>query len=155
MNVSRRRSRGRVAHRARAHVAARRPRGPVSATEARRALQAFQRSVESGDVRGLLDVLAPDVVLLGDGGGIKQAALRPVVGADRVARLLASRKVEVAALSLHPAEVNGWPALIVRSGGALDTVPTVRVDDGLVSGLYAVRSPEKLSHMQQATALRR
>jgi len=45
--------------------------------------------------------------------------------------------------------------LIVRSGGALDTVPTVRVDDGLVSGLYAVRSPEKLSHMQQATALRR
>jgi len=55
-------------------------------------LQAFQRSVESGDVRGLLDVLAPDVVLLGDGGGIKQAALRPVVGADRVARLLASAR---------------------------------------------------------------
>ncbi|MET8282762.1 RNA polymerase sigma-70 factor [Micromonospora sp. NPDC005174] len=144
-----------IAHRARAHVAARRPRGPVSAAEARRALEAFQRAVDLGDVQGLLDILAPDVVLLGDGGGIKQAVLRPVVGADKVARLLASRKVEVAALSLHPAEVNGWPALIVRFDGELDTVLTVRVDDGLVTGLYAVRNPEKLAHMRQATALRR
>ncbi|MFG1885444.1 hypothetical protein [Micromonospora sp. NPDC049102] len=144
-----------IAHRARAHVAARRPRGPVSAAEARRALEAFQRAVDLGDVQGLLDILAPDVVLLGDGGGIKQAVLRPVVGADKVARLLASRKVEVVALSLHPAEVNGWPALIVRFDGELDTVLTVRVDDGLVTGLYAVRNPEKLSHMRQATALRR
>lgn len=144
-----------IAHRARAHVAARRPRGPVSATEARRALAAFQRAVELGDVQGLLDILAPDVVLLGDGGGIKQAVLRPVVGADRVARLLALRKVEVATLSLHPAEVNGCPAMIVRFDGELDTVLTVRVDDGLVTGLYAVRNPEKLSHMRRATALRR
>ncbi|MGV9214512.1 RNA polymerase sigma-70 factor [Micromonospora sp. RB23] len=144
-----------IAHRARAHVAARRPRGPVSATEARRALEAFQRAVELGDVQGLLDILAPDVVLLGDGGGIKQAVLRPVVGADKVARLLASRQVEVAALSLHPAEVNGCPALIVRIDGDLDTVLTARVDDGLVTGLYAVRNPEKLSHMRRATVLRR
>ncbi|WP_435210061.1 RNA polymerase sigma-70 factor [Micromonospora sp. bgisy143] len=144
-----------IAHRARAHVAARRPRGPVSAAETRRALAAFQRAVELGDVQGLLDILAPDVVLLGDGGGIKQAVLRPVVGADKVARLLASPKVEVTTLSLHPAEVNGCPALIVRFDGELDTVLTVRVDDGLVSGLYAVRNPEKLSHMRRATALRR
>ncbi|WP_433113851.1 RNA polymerase sigma-70 factor [Micromonospora sp. CA-246542] len=144
-----------IAHRARAHVAARRPRGRVSATEARRALEAFQRAVDLGDVQGLLDILAPDVVLLGDGGGIKQAVLRPVVGADKVARLLASRHVVVAVLSLHPAEVNGCPALIVRFDGELDTVLTVRVDDGLVTGLYAVRNPEKLSHMRQATALRR
>lgn len=81
--------------------------------------------------------------------------LRPIVGADKVARLMASRRVEVAALSLHPAQVNGCPALIVRIDGELDTVLTLRIDDGLVSGLYAVRNPEKLSHMRHATALRR
>ena len=66
-----------IAHRARAHVAARRPRGTTSAAETRDALDAFQRAVETGDLQGLLDMLAPDVVLLGDGGGVKQAVLRP------------------------------------------------------------------------------
>lgn len=72
-----------IAHRARAHVAARRPRGAVSATESREALAAFQRAVETGDLQGLLDILSPDVVLLGDGGGIKQAVLRPVSAPTR------------------------------------------------------------------------
>src|SRR3954447_1243573 len=70
-----------IAHRARAHVAARRPRGATSAAEARGALEAFRRAVETGDLQGLLDVLAPEVVLIGDGGGIKQAVARPIVGA--------------------------------------------------------------------------
>ena len=60
-----------------------------------------------------------------------------------------------AEVSLRPAEVNGHPALIVRLDGALDTVLAVRFDDGLISGLYAVRNPEKLSHMTDETALRR
>ena len=77
-----------IAHRARAHVAARRPRGVVSAAETRDALEAFQRAAETGDLQGLLDILAPDVVFLGDGGGIVQAVRTPVVGAGRVARLL-------------------------------------------------------------------
>ena len=64
-----------IAHRARAHVAARRPRGVVSAAETRDALEAFQRAAETGDLQSLLDILAPDVVLLGDGGGVKQAVL--------------------------------------------------------------------------------
>ncbi|GAA3080228.1 hypothetical protein GCM10020000_77600 [Streptomyces olivoverticillatus] len=69
-----------IAHRARAHVAARRPRGVVSPTETRDALDAFQRAAETGDLQGLLDILAPDVVLMGDGGGVKKAVLRPIVG---------------------------------------------------------------------------
>ncbi|MCG5473129.1 RNA polymerase sigma-70 factor [Micromonospora sp. LAH09] len=144
-----------IAHRARAHVAARRPRGVVSAADSRRVLDAFRRAIETGDVRGLLDVLAPDVVLVGDGGGIRQALLRPVAGADKVARLLASRQFQVAALSLHPAQVNGFPALVFRLDGEIDTVVTLRIDDGLVSALYAVRNPEKLSHMRSENALRR
>ena len=141
-----------IAHRARAHVAARRPRGIVSPAETRDALEAFQRAVETGDLQRLLDILAPDVVFLGDGGGVVRAVLAPVVGARRVARLLG--RIDAAA-SLRPAEVNGYPALILRLDGEIDTVIAVRIDDGLITGLYAVRNPEKLSHMERETALRR
>ncbi|MEH1057377.1 RNA polymerase sigma-70 factor [Micromonospora sp. CPCC 206171] len=145
-----------IAHRARAHVAARRPRGVVSAAEARDALEAFRRAAETGDLQSLLDILAPDVVLLGDGGGVKQAVPRPIVGADKVARLLVAGLGRLAdTASLRPAQVNGYPALIFWQAGELDTVVAVRIDDGLITGLYAVRNPEKLSHMERETALRR
>jgi RNA polymerase sigma-70 factor (ECF subfamily) len=145
-----------IAHRARAHVAARRPRGVVSAAEARDALAAFQRAAETGDLQSLLDILAPDVVFLGDGGGVVPAVPAPVVGAARVACLLAAGLARIAAAaSLQPAQVNGYPALILRLGGEIDTVIAVRLDDGLITGLYAVRNPEKLSRMGQETTLRR
>ena len=145
-----------IAHRARAHVAARRPRGAVSSVEARAALDAFKRAAETGDLQGLLDILAPDVVLLGDGGGVKQAMPRPVVGAGKVARLLAIGLGRLdGATSLHPAQVNGYPALILRLDGEIDSVVAVRIDDGLITGLYSVRNPEKLSHLERETALRR
>ncbi|MER5225771.1 RNA polymerase sigma-70 factor [Streptomyces flaveus] len=141
-----------IAHRARAHVAARRPRGVASAAETRRTVEAFQRAVETGDLQRLLDILAPDVVLLTDGGGVVQAALAPVVGADQVAHVLGRI---AAAMSLQPTQVNGDPALIVRLGGEIDTVMAMRIDDGLITGLYAVRNPEKLSHLERETTLRR
>ncbi len=145
-----------TAHRARAHVAARRPRGAVSRTETRDALAAFQRAVETGDLQGLLDVLAPDVVLLGDGGGIKQAVLRPVRGAGKVARLVLGGLVkQPAAVSMEPVQVNGFPGLLVRLDGELDTVMAARFDDGLITGLYAVRNPEKLTRMRRRTVLHR
>ena len=145
-----------IAHRARAHVAARRPRGVVSQAETRDALEAFQRAAETGDLQRLLSILAPDVVFLGDGGGVVQAVRTPVVGAGGVARLLAVGLSRIpAAASLQPAQVNGYPALILRLNGEIDTVMAVRIDDGLITGLYAVRNPEKLSHMEQETALRR
>ena len=141
-----------IAHRARAHVAARRPRGVVSPAETRGALTAFQRAVETGDLQRLLDILAPDVVFLGDGGGVVQAALAPVVGAGPVANVLGRIG---AAVSLQPAQVNGYPALILRLNGEIDTVVAVRIDDGLITGLYAVRNPEKLSRMERETAVSR
>jgi RNA polymerase sigma-70 factor (ECF subfamily) len=116
----------------------------------------MERAVETGDLRHLLDVLAPDVVFLGDGGGVVQAVLTPVVGADRVARLLATGLGRVAAsVSLQPVQVNGYPALTVRLNGALDAVLAVRIDDGLITGLYAVRNPEKLSRVERETAVSR
>ncbi|WP_199240038.1 MULTISPECIES: RNA polymerase sigma-70 factor [Kribbella] len=144
-----------IAHRARAHVADRRPRGAVSAAETREALAAFQWAVETGDLQRLFDILAPDVVLLGDGGGLVQAAVSPIVGADKVARVMAVGLPRLAEASLQLAQVNGHPALILRLNGEIDTVTALRIDDGLITGLYAVRNPEKLSHMEKETSLRR
>jgi RNA polymerase sigma-70 factor (ECF subfamily) len=59
------------------------------------------------------------------------------------------------AVSMGPAQVNGYPALILRLDGELDTVMAVRVDEGRITGLYAVRNPEKLSGMRRETVLHR
>ena len=142
-----------IAHRARAHVAARRPRGVASPAETRHALEAFQHAAETGELQHLLDILAPDVVFLGDGGGVKRAVPRPVVGSDKVGRILRAGLANLAAASLQPAQVNGYPALILRFDGEVDTVLALRIDDGLITGIYAIRNPEKLSHMAQETAL--
>ncbi|MFE7273405.1 RNA polymerase sigma-70 factor [Streptomyces sp. NPDC057623] len=144
-----------IAHRARTHVAARRPRGAVSPAEARSVLDAFRRAVETGDLQRLLDVLAPDVVLLGDGGGVVQAVLSPVVGVGEVAPLVAGLTRFGPAASLRSAYVNGHPALILHLNGAIDTVLALRIDDGLITGLYAVRNPEKLSRVEHETKVSR
>jgi RNA polymerase sigma-70 factor (ECF subfamily) len=141
-----------VAHRARAHVAARRPREVVSPAETRDAFEAFRRAIETGDLQSLLDILAPDVVFLGDGGGIAQAALAPIAGAGPVAQVLSRINT---AVTPQPAQVNGYPALILRINGEIDTVLAVRIEDGLITGLYAVRNPGKLSRVEQETTLRR
>ncbi|MBF6090250.1 RNA polymerase sigma-70 factor [Nocardia cyriacigeorgica] len=145
-----------IAHRARGHVAARRPRGPVSADETRSVLEAFQRALRTGDLQALLDVLSPEVVLLGDGGGIKQALPRPVVGALPVAKLLTHSWQRVGAVaSLDIALVNGRPAGVLRLDGELDSVLSLRIEDGLITGMYAVRNPEKLSRMEHEIAVSR
>ncbi|SEF19619.1 RNA polymerase sigma-70 factor, ECF subfamily [Amycolatopsis pretoriensis] len=144
-----------IAHRARSHVAARRPRGDVSPATSRDALEAFRRAVETGDLRELLDVLAPDVVFLGDGGGVVQAVLEPVVGSPAVSRLLTAGLGNFATGALAAAQVNGHPALVLRRDGEVDTVLALRIDDGLITGLYAVRNPEKLSRLDKETPLRR
>jgi hypothetical protein len=129
------------------------PAGPAESfppAETREVLTAFHRAVKTGDLQSLLDALAPDVVFLGDGGGVAQAALVSIVGAGTVADRLVKMR---AAASLRAAQVNGYPALILRQNGEVDTVISVRIEDGLISGLYAVRNPAKLSHMQRETAL--
>ncbi|KAB8174762.1 RNA polymerase sigma-70 factor [Microbispora catharanthi] len=145
-----------IAHRARAHVAARRPRGMASPAETRAALQAFQRAVETGDLQSLLDILAPDVVALSDGGGIKHALLRPIVGVGQVARLLAvgwwRRDAD---RSVEPVQINGGPGLLVRIDGEIDGVLAMRLENGYVTGVYHVRNPEKLSHVERETAVSR
>ncbi|MEU3914883.1 RNA polymerase sigma-70 factor [Streptomyces sp. NPDC029721] len=143
-----------IAHRARKHVDARRPRQSVPRSAASAAVESFLRAVETGDPQALLDVLAPDVVLIGDGGGVKQAALRPIGGAEKVARfLLGGIGKTKLPLTLAPTVVNGSPALIAYLDGELDGIMAVRIDGIRVSGLYYVRNPEKLSHVLSETPL--
>ncbi|MEH0825667.1 MULTISPECIES: RNA polymerase sigma-70 factor [unclassified Micromonospora] len=143
-----------IAHRARRHVDARRPRQVVSTSEARAALESFQRALETRDLQGILDVLAPEVVMVNDGGGVKQAAPRPIIGADKVVRFIVGGfgKAE-GALTSAPTVVNGNPALVVRLAGELDGVLAVRVEDARITGLYYVRNPEKLTRVEAETPL--
>ncbi|MEU7880546.1 RNA polymerase sigma-70 factor [Microbispora bryophytorum] len=145
-----------IAHRARAHVAARRPRGMASPAETQAALHAFRRAVETGDLQSLLDILAPDVVALSDGGGIKHALLQPIVGVRQVARLLAVRWWRrEAERSVEVVQINGGPGLLVRVNGEIDGVLAMRIENGYVTGVYHVRNPEKLSHVEREIAVSR
>ena len=143
-----------IAHRARRHVDARRPREVVSPSETRAALESFQRALETGDLQGLLDVLAPEVVLVGDGGGVKQAALRPVIGAEKVVRLIVGGLGKAdGTITAEPTVVNGNPALVLRLDGEIDGVMAIRVEDARITGLYYVRNPEKLTRVESETPL--
>ncbi|MEV6923448.1 RNA polymerase sigma-70 factor [Dactylosporangium sp. NPDC051485] len=143
-----------IAHRARQHVEARRPRQVVSPGETQAVLESFQQALNTMDLQKLLTVLAPDVVLVGDGGGLRQAALRPIIGVDRVIRFyLGNVGRTEGVITSEPTLVNGNPALMVRIDGVIDGVMAVRVEDGRISGLYYVRNPEKLTRVEVETAL--
>jgi RNA polymerase sigma-70 factor (ECF subfamily) len=143
-----------IAHRARQHVEERRPRSSVTERQRAEVLERFRRAAETGDVQSLLDVLSPDVVLVTDGGGLKKAALRPILGRDKVLRLMAGMgnggidRTEVG-------HVNGAPGISLFVGDELEAVLTLLIEDDLVTGLYLVRNPEKLRRLGEEVPLTR
>jgi RNA polymerase sigma-70 factor (ECF subfamily) len=143
-----------IAHRARDHVASRRPRMPVSTTEQQEVVDRFLAAARSGDLQGLLDVLAPDVVLVADGGGLVAAARRPIDGAERVARFLiaAVRAVDFEATVVW---LNGSPAVRLDIDGALDTAVSLAVRNCRITRMYAIRNPHKLAGLNAIAALTR
>jgi RNA polymerase sigma-70 factor (TIGR02957 family) len=142
-----------VAHRARSHVQARRPRAAVSTGERDAVIARFQRAATTGDLQALMDVLAPDVVLLSDGGGKVRAALKPIVGRDKVLRFLAGVVPED--FELVPVWLNGAPAIQLVVGGRREGVGTMLVEDGVVTRLYLVRNPDKLGSVTEPVPLAR
>ena len=143
-----------IAHRARDHVAARRPRMSVSTSEQQEVVERFLAAVQGGDVQGLLEVLAPDVVVVADGGGIAAAALRPIVGARPVATFLA-RAASTADWDVKVAWFNGAPGIRIEIGGAVDTAVSLSVEDGRITRIYAVRNPHKLAGLDTINSLSR
>ena len=144
-----------IAHRAREHVAARRPRARVSLAEQEVVVELFLAAVRGGDVQGLLDVLAPDVVLVPDGGGVVAAARRPIEGADRVGALLGSLARLAGDFEAMPMRLNGGPAPRIDLNGELDTVASLVVEDGRITRIYAIRNPHKLARLGEEAELSR
>ena len=143
-----------IAHRARTHVEERRPRNRTTQEQVHRVLEQFMRATTTGDVQALLDVLSPDVVLVSDGGGVKRAALRPILGADKVARFLTGQRTDVP-VAIEIAYVNGAPGLHLLVDGVVETVVSAVLEDGLIAGLYAVRNPAKLARLDEVVILTR
>jgi len=144
-----------IAHRAREHVAARRPRVRVSRAEQEAVVQRFLAAVRGGDLQALLDLLAPDVVVVADGGGVVTAARRPIHGAHRVAPLLAGIVKMVGDVEALPMWLNGAPAMRLDLDGELDTVAGMVIEDGRITRIYAVRNPRKLARLGVETPLSR
>jgi RNA polymerase sigma-70 factor (ECF subfamily) len=144
-----------IAHRAREHVSARRPRTPVSRTEQQQVVERFLAAVNGGDIQGLMDVLAPDVVAVADGGGLAQAIRHPVEGAERVAAFLSHIPRRARGVKLATLMINGSVAVRIDPDGELDTLLTFALEDGRISRIYAIRNPDKLARLERVADLRR
>jgi RNA polymerase sigma-70 factor (TIGR02957 family) len=142
-----------IARRARGHVAARRPRMQVDRAEQQAAVEKFMTAISSGDVRSLVQVLAPDVVMITDGGGVVAAARKPITGAEKVLAYLA-RALQVPDFAATAAWFNGMPGARIHVDGAPAALSLV-VEDGLITRIYAVRNPHKLGRLDTVAELRR
>jgi RNA polymerase sigma-70 factor (ECF subfamily) len=137
-----------VAHRAREHVHARRKRfEPADAAMTTQITEQFMTAASTGDVEGLLSMLAPDATWTADGGGKVSAARRPVVGAKKVANVLmgifrfGQRMPDV---RIEMVNCNNAPAMVVHSGDHLEGVFLIEIIDGKITNFYAMRNPDKL-----------
>lgn len=139
-----------LAARARRHVKAEKPRFQASQEKRDALATKFFAAFTEGDVDGLVGMLAADVVAYGDGGGKAPQWSRPVMGADRVARLFAgmSREVREYGLAVEPHVVNGQPGAVMRTpDGRLVNVFALDIVDGVVQTVRSVINPDKLRHL--------
>ena len=137
-----------LAHRAREHVEARRPRFDTDRREQREVTERFLAAAAGGDVDSLLAALAPDFVLITDGGGRARAARRPITGADKVARFLvgiAQQGADIPGLRMEVAEVNGWPAIVGWVGAEPFRSISLTLSGERIHQILVVVNPDKLA----------
>jgi RNA polymerase sigma-70 factor (TIGR02957 family) len=144
-----------IAHRARGHVAARRPRIAVSHAEQQQVVARFLVAVTTGDLQGLMDVLAPDVVLVADGGGLAPAARRPVEGSQHVAAFLSRFPQFAPGAEIATLLLNGAVGVWIDPAGELNTAVTFAFEGGRIARIYAIRNPNKLGRLGRISQLRR
>jgi RNA polymerase sigma-70 factor, ECF subfamily len=139
-----------LAARAREHVRQDRPRYPANDTEARKLTDAFVVAVATGDVDGLAHLLAEHAVIYTDSGGKRPAALKPIIGKDRILRfykgLWTKGPGAFAGYSAEPATINGLPGFVVHTPGGTETL-AVDTADGAIVAIYQVRNPDKVRHL--------
>ena len=125
----------------------------VDQAEQLRVVERFMAAVTTGDVQGLMNVLAPDVVAISDGGGVVPAARRPIVGAEKLAAVL-PRFADFGPFSMHAVWLNGLPAIRVDLEAGTVALNLV-VADGRITHLYAINNPHKLGAMETIIPLER
>lgn len=135
-----------LVHRARSHVQARQPRHVVSEERHREITERFMAAAGGGDITALMELLSPDVVLVTDGGGIKQAALRPIHGVEKVLRWFGGvlARPESQQMQFELRHVNGELAIVALDGEGVDGVFFLTIEDDRITSLYGIRNPEKL-----------
>lgn len=143
-----------IARRAREHVAARRPRVEVSRSEQQQVVERFLAALNTGRLQDLMEVMAPDVVMITDGGGVVAAGLAPFHGADLVASILAGAKAKTAELATTAVWFNGAPAGRIDFDGE-PAAASVEVADGRITRIYVVRNPAKLTRIDEPADLTR
>ncbi|GAA1696853.1 RNA polymerase sigma-70 factor [Streptomyces yatensis] len=143
-----------IARRAREHVAARRPRMRVSRSEQQAVVERFLAALRTGQVRELMEIMAPDVVMIADGGGVVAAARAPIHGVEEVAKLLARANQVVAAFETTPVWLNGAPAGRLAFDGEPSAV-SLLVENGRITRIYVVRNPRKLTRLDVPAELAR
>ncbi len=137
-----------LARRSRDHVRQRRPRFDADQEAHRELTNRFLAASTSGDLTGLMGILAPDAVLVADGGGLVRAPLLPVLGAEKVARFLVAVATRPASdLTAEVSEVNGAPAVIVWSAREAVAAMVLDIVDRRISRLYLVANPAKLRNL--------
>lgn len=145
-----------IAHRARLHVAARRPRMAVSRTEQQEVVNRFLAALTTGDVQGLMDVLAPDVVMISDSGGEVPAARKRIAGAHKLAALvvtgIAKLHIEIAGT---PVWLNGAPGARIDIDGEAAAAVSLTVESGRITRIYAIFNPHKLGRLDVEASLAR
>jgi RNA polymerase sigma-70 factor, ECF subfamily len=142
-----------IARRAREHVAARRPRVHVSRSEQQAVLERFLVALRTGQLQELMEMMAPDVVFIADGGGIAAAARSPIHGVEVVARLLA-RAHRVVTIEATTVWINGAPAARIDVNGQPGAISIV-VENGQVTRIYAMVNPRKLTRLDEPADLAR
>jgi len=139
-----------LATRARRRIDENKPRFETSREEKERLAARFFAAAEDGDVAALVEMLAADVAVYGDGGGKAPALPRPVFGRDRVSQLIVGWGSQLGELriTLHPHEVNGQPgAMLLDEDGRIVNVLSLDIADGLVQTIRSVINPDKLRHL--------
>jgi RNA polymerase sigma-70 factor (ECF subfamily) len=143
-----------IARRAREHVAARRPRMQVSRSEQQAVVERFLAALQTGQLQELLELMAPDVVFIADGGGLAAAARVPIHGAERVANLLVRASRVLAAVEMTTVWLNGAPAGRIEIDGE-PTAVSLAIEHGRITRIYVVRNPRKLTRLDEPVELAR
>ena len=137
-----------LAHRAKEHLKARRPRFARSREQHERLLGAFLGAVAQGDLDGLQKLLSSDVVAWSDGGGRAKAARNLIRGPDHVARLfigIARKGGSDGDVALET--LNGWPGVVLRRGGVAVAAMTIETDGEAIFALHVITNPDKLARV--------